>query len=62
MATNSNRKRDTIAFVSIGFMFITLGVTAVGSWLFIPSGVLFMVSAFSIYYRDKKYRKEKQSD
>ena len=65
MATNSKfstSKSNVLVFVSIGLMFITLGVTTAGSRLFVLSGVLFILSASITWYEDKKQHKNEVND
>ncbi len=65
MATNSKfstSKSNVLLYISIGLMFITLGVTTVDSWLFVLSGVLFILAASSDWFRDKKHHKNEVND
>ncbi len=65
MAINSkfsNNKSNALLFLSIGLMFITLGVTTTGSRLFVLSGVLFILSASITWYEDKKQHKNEVND
>ncbi len=54
---HSNNKSSVLVFVSIGIMFITLGVTTSDSWLFVLSGILFILSASITWYGDKNRNK-----
>ena len=65
MTTNSKfstGKRDVLAFIAIGLMFITLGVTNSDNRLFVLAGVLFILSASITWYRDRKQHKNEVND
>ena len=65
MATNftfSTSKRDVLAFVAIGLMFITLGVTNADNRLFVLAGVLFILSASITWHKVRKQHNNKVND